>query len=170
MTDFASTIGCARCGCCCDPVTLSQWAADTLAMWTTQRLAGVPDPSTDEGWAYWRANGWNNDSAESRARAVGMYAPDGSTRRNADFAEQHWRRRGGDANDYDCDLFDRHTRLCAAQDSKPPICANFPWYGQAPTVERAANLDPQCSYLGDLPPADRPEGSRPLIPIEVVTR
>jgi len=151
-------------------VTLSPWAAGTLELWTTRRLAGVPDPGTDEGWAYWRANGWDDDTEESRARAASMYAPDGSTRRNADFAAQHWRRRDGDAHDYDCDLFDPATRLCAAQDAKPPICANFPWYGQAPTPERAADLDPRCSYLGDLEPAHRPEGSRPLIPIEVVRR
>jgi Fe-S-cluster containining protein len=170
MTDQAPTRGCARCGSCCFPVTLSRWAADTLALWTTQRVTGVPDPGTDEGWAYWRANGWDSDDEASRQRAVSMYDPDGSTRHNADFAAAHWTRRDGEAHDYDCDRFDPDTRLCTAQDSKPPICANFPWYGQAPTAERAVNLDPQCSFLGDIAPAHRPEGSRPLIPIEVVRR
>lgn len=168
--DGPATRGCARCGACCDPVTLSQWAADVLATWTTQRLAEVPDPATDEGWAYWRSHGWESDDEAKRQQAVSMYDPDGSSRRNADFAAEHWHRREGASNDYDCDMFDRQERQCTAQESKPPICANFPWYGQAPTAGRAANLDPRCSYLGDVEPAARPEGARPLIPIEVVTR
>ncbi len=56
------------------------------------------------------------------------------------------------------------------QDQRP-VCRGFPWYLDGPTAQRSSNLaHPRCSYLLEAAPADRPEGSRPLIPVEVVRR
>lgn len=55
-------------------------------------------------------------------------------------------------------------------EGRPSVCRDFPWYGEHPIERRARSLDKGCSYLLDVPPAMRPEGARPLIPIEVVTQ
>lgn len=99
-------------------------------------------------------------------------AADGNVAETRAFAAEHWHRRDTADEDgwvaFDCDQFDRGTRLCRAGDARPPVCRRFPWYGDGPGGERAASLFPWCSYLLDVPAAQRPEGSRPLIPIEVV--
>lgn len=128
-----ASLGCARCGDCCDPVLLRP-----------ENVAALEDATTvgDE---------------ETKA-----------------FAAKHWHRRGDVDEDgwvaYDCDHFDTETRLCTAGEDRPPVCRYYPWYLDGPTPGRAAGLHPQCSYLLDVPPADRPEGSYPLIPVEVLLR
>jgi Fe-S-cluster containining protein len=49
-----------------------------------------------------------------------------------------------------CDAFDPHTRRCTAHDRRPPICAGYPWYGQAPTEIGAHGLDLVCAYQADV--------------------
>lgn len=105
-----------------------------------------------------------------KARADGRYDDDPRSREDIDFMAAHWTPVTGQPDRYDCDQYDPRERACRAQDTKPPVCRDYPWYGEGPTPQRAAALDPQCSYLGDVKPEHRPEGSRPLIPIEVVTR
>lgn len=129
----AGTLGCARCGSCCDPVLLRPESAQAL-----EDAATVGDEATKA------------------------------------FAAEHWRRRGEPDEDgwiaYDCDQFDTDTRLCLAGESRPPVCSYYPWYLDGPTPGRAFGLHSWCSYLLDVPRADRPEGARPLIPVEVVRR
>jgi Fe-S-cluster containining protein len=87
------------------------------------------------------------------------------------FAEQHWTEIGPGADGgtlYRCDYFDPQSRTCTAHDQRPDICRNFPWYGAEPNAWAASQVHPRCSYLLDLPAADRPPGARPLIPIEVL--
>lgn len=67
-----------------------------------------------------------------------------------------------------CDVFDPETRLCGAYGDRPPVCSRFPWYGREPGAG-ALPAYPHCSFLADLRPADRPAGSRPLIPLTVIT-
>jgi Fe-S-cluster containining protein len=100
---------------------------------------------------------------------------DGEKRPSAVFIAQHWRPvsawRAPDGViklDLRCDAFDPATRACMAYDHRPPVCRRYPWYGDSPTAERAADLYPECSYLADVPPGQRPEGSRPLIPLAVI--
>ena len=50
------TAGCARCGNCCENIWLA--TGTELLRWTSACLQGVPDPSSDDGWAYWQQNGW----------------------------------------------------------------------------------------------------------------
>ena len=46
------------------------------------------------------------------------------------------------------------------------MCRDYPWYGDDPvTSGRGRDLYRECSYLADVPPSQRPEGARPLIPI-----
>jgi len=129
----APTLGCARCGDCCDPVYL-----------TPENAAKLADPGT------------TGDRASS------------------EFAREHWHQRAQsplpDHLAYDCDQFDPASRLCTAGDDRPPVCRYYPWYLDGPCAERAADLHSHCSYLLQVMPADRPEGSRPLIPIEVIRR
>lgn len=130
----APTLGCARCGDCCDPVVMP------------------PD--------------FDPMAVEAK--------PDSHAAADLAFIRQHWtRRRPRDEQDshWTCDRFDASARACTAYGDRPPICRNFPWYRDGPTPQRARNLaHPRCSYLLDVPPADRPDGARPLIPIEVVCR
>lgn len=72
----------------------------------------------------------------------------------------HWR--------WTCDQYDPEHRLCRAHDGRPPVCRDFPWYGQRPGDGGRIHTD--CSYWLDVPAERRPHGSRPLIPVTVVTR
>jgi Fe-S-cluster containining protein len=45
------------------------------------------------------------------------------------FAAAHWHatgQRSEDLHGYQCDRFDRETRLCTAHDERPPICRAYP--------------------------------------------
>ena len=64
-----------------------------------------------------------------------------------------------------CENYDPAHQMCRAYDRRPPVCSGFPWYGREPGDGGA---EPRCSYWLDVPPADRPEGYRPLIPLTVI--
>jgi Fe-S-cluster containining protein len=133
MTE-ARSLGCARCGDCCERLWLSV---------DLERLAELLE--RDE----LRGTSWEN----------------------AVFLTRHWRRVEGDeSTDYVCDAFDSVHRTCTAYDERPPICAGYPWYGGEPTEGRITRVESRCSFLLDLPPTSRPEGARPLIPVEIVRR
>jgi Fe-S-cluster containining protein len=107
--------------------------------------------------------------------AVAEARGEGEKRPSVVFIAQHWHPvsawRDSDGEvmlDLRCDAFDPVTRLCTARGQRPLVCRDYPWYGDDPvTSGRAATLYPECSYLADVPPAARPEGARPLIPITV---
>lgn len=159
-----ATAGCARCTACCDPVPFSAREHETVAAWSAaaMKAAGTPDPRTDNGWAWWIEHGW--DEAE-RDKAIERTDPSGPWRENADFIAAHWMPEGDGCK---CDVFDPATGLCGAYGSRPPVCRDYPWYGDEPDAERAACLPLQCSYLADVPLDQRPANSRPLIPVAVV--
>lgn len=94
---------------------------------------------------------------------------------NDRFIAQHWHPLSAWTDDdgtsvlsVRCDMFDQGTRTCTAYNSRPPVCSRFPWYGDGPSAERAAPLPPQCSFLADVPPGQRPPDSRPLIPLAAI--
>lgn len=151
---------CAKCSACCDPVPFSAYEHETVTAWSgaAMKAAGTPDPRDDDGWAWWIEHGW--DAAE-RDKAIERTDPAGRWRQDADFIAAHWTPDGGDG--CKCDVFDPSAGLCGAHETRPPVCRDYPWYSDPPDAERAACLPVQCSYLADVPPADRPEGSRPLI-------
>lgn len=69
---------------------------------------------------------------------------------------------------YRCDQYDPIHMLCAIQDDKPPVCQDYPFYSSTPE-SYSPYLERQCSYLLDVSPEHRPDGARPLIPVEVIT-
>lgn len=103
-----------------------------------------------------------------QARTAGHFDGDPRSREDVDFMLEHWTPVEGRTDRYSCDQFDAQARMCRAQQAKPPVCRDYPWYLAEPAPERAAALPPQCSYLLDVPPDLRPDGARPLIPIEVI--
>jgi hypothetical protein len=135
-----------------------------VAAWSTSAVENVPDPGTDEGWAYWLGKGW---AGEARDTAVHHYDPAGRWRQDADFIAAHWTPDGDSG--CKCDAFDAVNRLCGAHESRPPVCRDYPWYGEEPSADRVNWANPQCSYLADVPAGMRPEGSRPLIPLTVAS-
>lgn len=109
---------CTRCGDCC--VDIWSVGPDRLA----QVLAIVP-PLVP-----------NPVLAANQASALFMLA--------------HWELqevRGQHAR-YSCDAFDPASRLCTAQQARPPVCSGFPWYGKAPRA--SISLSPRCNYNRDL--------------------
>jgi Fe-S-cluster containining protein len=155
------TAGCARCGGCCENIICDTY--DDAVLWTTARLADVPDPAGDEGWPWWLEHGWSDDQ---RGRGIRCYDPAGRKRADADFLAAHWKAQ--DNGRYACDAFDPVTRLCTAHDARPPVCRDYPWYGEEPSAERAQHMGATCSYLWDLPRSERPDDARPLIPLTVI--
>jgi Fe-S-cluster containining protein len=133
---------CARCGQCCDPVKVpyGAWAeAVATARGRQPEQLDLADAHTARYWA------------------------------DAVFLAGHCRPAGG-RNGFillTCAHYDPGHRSCTAYDARPPVCRGFPWYDDPQT--RAADIaELCCSYLLDVPPADRPEGARPLIPITPV--
>ena len=154
------TAGCARCGECCTRITLN---ADPRPF-STAALAGMPDPRTEDGWAYWREHGYE-DSA--RDDVLYAYDPAGRKRADADFVAAHWAETCD--GHWTCDAYDPGHAVCTAHQDRPPLCRDYPWYGEEPGPDRSEHLFRQCSYLADLPPDKRPEDARPLIPLAVIS-
>lgn len=130
-----SSLGCARCGDCCDPVHLAPDQRNIVDSWRTY-LAGNPGDAPRPG----------SDAA---------------------FILDHWHEleHRDTGSTYRCDRFDPDTRQCTAHDDRPRVCSQFPVYDGPVDPEVCP---PRCSYLLDVAPADRPDGARPLIPLEVL--
>jgi Fe-S-cluster containining protein len=159
------TAGCARCGGCCERI----WLNSDPRPWSTAALEGVPDPRTDEGWAYWLENVRQPGAplAEAdRESVLSAYDPDGPKRADADFVAAHFAETCD--GHWTCDAYDPEHGTCTAHDARPPLCRGFPWYGETPSPGRGESMPPGCSYLAELPPSGRPEGARPLIPLTPV--
>jgi hypothetical protein len=133
--------------------------------WSTKALATVPDPGTDEGWRYWLEHSKYTD--DSRDDAIRRYDPAGRMRADADFVAAYWTETCD--GHWTCDAYDPEHGACTAHEQRPPLCRDYPWYGEPPSADRAGTLYRQCSYLADLPPDQRPEGARPLLPLTVIS-
>lgn len=118
------TAQCSRCGQCCNPVPFTRAEHEVTVAWSgpAMEAAGTPDPRTDDGWAWWMEYG--RDPGE-RDKAIARTDPDGRWREDADFIAAHWTPREDGCT---CDMFDPATNLCTAQDGKPPVCRDYPWY------------------------------------------
>lgn len=138
------SLGCARCGNCCDPVHLAPDQAAKIDV-VVELMTDVYSP------------GCTLNPQDERAWMI-----------------EHWHeiRRDDDGGvAYRCDQFDPETRACTAHNDRPPVCRNYPFYDRPgdPRELGRPNADgPSCSFWLDVPPAERPAGVRPLIPIEPV--
>lgn len=141
---------CNGCGDCCERIGLSKTVLGSIPNWSEWY----------QGWRDWawchlldgEDGGLTNDEQEYIA--------------NAEFITQHWRVSGLSSNDgylyLSCDAFDGETRRCTVHDSKPPVCRNFPWYGDEPIAERLDGY-PRCSYWHDVPFDKRPGAKLPVL-------
>lgn len=135
------SLGCARCGDCCNPVKID------FEVWTRAVAAARrfdPADLTDGDRAYWA----NAVFLASRCRVTGV--------RDRQVL-------------LECANWDGAHDRCRAYEIRPPVCRDFPWYGREPG-DGNVTLELRCSYLLDVPPEGRPEGARPLIPLTVAGR
>lgn len=139
------SLGCARCGDCCENIWVPVAQAEI-----TRYTAGDRHLVTENRWAgryqldffarYW-----------TRLEQKVMTLEDGTL--------VHKTR-------YSCAKFDTESRTCTAHSIRPQVCRDYPWYGRGP---HAGKIDSRrCSFLLDLPPDQRPENSYPLIPLEIL--
>lgn len=89
---------------------------------------------------------------------------------SATFIAAHWTPLSGPDElggyRYACRRYDAEHQRCSAWDDRPQVCRGFPWYDGIPA--EATLVHSRCSYLADVPPDQRPPGSRPLIPLQVL--
>jgi len=172
-------LGCAAgaCGACCASI-LTAWPVSGRA-----EEAARPDPALPGSWEGGVLPGPEVVAGARRewltsCFVVGHWSPDvsGTTATRAALGRE-------DVYRWRCSAFDPDSRLCTAHAERPPVCEQAVFYDSAP---HAAPLrDPtaadgllgvatvgggraHCSYGWDVPPDRRPNGSRPLIPLEVL--
>lgn len=96
------------------------------------------------------------------------FHPDDMAGSSAAFAAEHWRVEQEHIEvpfttrySVRCDQFDSHYRTCRAYADRPPICADFPWYGLPPEKLRSlTDLPRVCAFHADV---------RTVLPIVAVT-
>jgi Fe-S-cluster containining protein len=69
------------------------------------------------------------------------------------FVRKHWKKlREEDGHGiYECDMFDKESRLCTAHSSRPPVCRDYPWYGKSPQESVGFKpLKSKCSFWQDV--------------------
>jgi Fe-S-cluster containining protein len=137
------SLGCAGCGDCCNPVKVDfdQWArivADVRAHDPAE--VSFDGPAMRE---YWK----DSIFLAGTCRPVGA---------------------GNGFIFLECANYDTVHQSCRAYEQRTRICRGFPWYGREPDGQALNVADSRCSYLLDVPPSQRPEGVRPLIPITPV--
>lgn len=143
--DIPTPAECGRCGDCCDPVHLGPQAAARL-----EEFAGTVDPRLNP--EAWRAAGW-----EHPAQAVTNWL-NGQWFAELELAVDDY----GQTVGYVCPRFDPIARLCTAHDDRPPICREFPSYGDQPGRHV---MDPRlirCTYWADYAPTERPADWAPV--------
>jgi Fe-S-cluster containining protein len=101
------SLGCARCGTCCDPVIMD-FGTWSEAVEDARRYG--PGEVTPPGqWA-------NRVFVAANLRPVGA---------------------GGGKVDLACRFYDRAHMACRAYDQRPPMCSGYPWYGRDPEPSNA---------------------------------
>lgn len=125
------------CGACCDPVVLP-YSRDEIA----RTLPGeVLEPA---------------DRAHVLTNLVPMRRRDGMQRASYLSAGVTVMGRPGSPEStvlawsffYTCRLYDAETARCTAYEDRPPMCSQYPWYGDPPDTAKA--LPTECVYREDL--------------------
>ena len=135
---------CNNCGRCCDPVNLPKRVMNTILNW-----ANMPDPADAPDlypvWVY--------DDIDRVRENI----------KNGTFAAAWWqeyKQAPGQPHMLQvmCPWYNKTTHLCEAHSARPPICSNYPWYGEDPVekISRGDSLDRECSYWEDVPVTMRP--------------
>lgn len=152
-------LGCARCGDCCEDIVITLGSAGFTAIVSTAGGMSTGRVQRDGGRLLAAAGRYMRDAVFIRTHMeptgdVVRVSGDGWSE-----VRQIWR----------CLKFDADERTCTAHDDRPLMCSNYPWYGGEPTGTAINPRFTGCSYWLDVPAADRPAGTRPLIPLGVVT-
>jgi Fe-S-cluster containining protein len=120
---------CTSCGACCDPVSLDHtFSRDELLTIAN----GI-------------AQGGDADDAPTS-----NYNP-----RNLHWLLFELKPLG--AGYFACANFDAVTRQCNAYDTRPGVCAGFPWYGRQPYAGLLTGRLAGCGYAVDVPGAPDPQ-------------
>jgi len=134
----SDSLGCARCGDCCESIWLAAEVVDVLVeAWENPHGSFVATTAlADRNYTFLLEHWHLVERASSGAARLS------------------------------CDAFDAVHRLCTAHDDRPPVCSDFPWYGRPPGAHGGAgSISKRCSYWLDVAPDLRPDGVRPLLPL-----
>ena len=115
----------AGCGACCDHLYLAGNKRDLLARAVEREEYAAYDPK------------WEHADPNLRewARRLIPLTPGVP-------GETHGHR-------YACPRYDRTTKTCGDYEHRPRVCSDYPFYGDAPDVDRALRLPPGCGYVGE---------------------
>lgn len=167
---------CGLCGDCCEeiwvhpsPEDLAE-GPDKYWPWFYDK----PDPRTDDGWAQWLA-WWPEEDWEGRvptwAREDGF---DGRRYQCDEWENARWFHQlvfvetaesehpEKRQNHYTCPHFDAEARTCTDYANRPPVCRDFPWYGQPPGSRMPGAVSKRCTYWADVPAEQRPADWAPV--------
>lgn len=111
---------CSKCGDCCERIWIAQ------------------DPDKVAQWAYLPEY---PPTAARSARA-------NSNIEDARFIHKYWLYSGDGF--WQCSKWDSESRLCTAHDERPPVCRNYPWYGERPSEDRGRSLPERCAFRADV--------------------
>jgi Fe-S-cluster containining protein len=161
-------LGCAMCGDCCESIKASLSGAGFTAVVSTSGGVSISSKQAVEGWGrrLYAAGVYMRDAAFIRRWMEPTGEVTKATRWTDEDGNEQWR---GARQIWRCLKFDTERRICTAHNERPQMCAEYPFYGKPPSARNGPNDDElRCSYWLAIDPADRPEGARPLIPLEVL--
>lgn len=141
---MAPVTECNSCGACCSPV-VSVFAPTDLRRMMPGRLS----PTARLDIAHLRDHCTPISRREGLARAP--YLSDGVTVMGVPGSPESTMI--SFSFFYECEYFDSDTRRCTNYDNRPPMCADYPWYGQDPLAtetERSKALPRMCSFRADI--------------------
>lgn len=137
-----ASVVCNGCGDCCDPVNLSPGQWERITEWGRWYSYSDDNVVSDETLM-------SNEGYGDLPLAV-RRAKEQTNRATLIFAYRHWTPIDPeDLLNVRCDKFDAVARACTAHEERPPICRDYPWYGEEPWQERASCLPERCSFRSD---------------------
>lgn len=128
---------CSGCGACCDPVVLPYTLNEIR-----QQLPGACAEPLDREFALEHLTPISRREGLRRApyfTAGGVTVLGAPGQPGSEFLAYSFF--------YECDRFDRETRQCTAYDDRPPMCSEYPHYGQ-PDPAKAIPL--MCAFRADI--------------------
>lgn len=153
---------CAKCGACCERIFIGT-DYETM-MGPTRECQSPPegyeerDPEHEDIWKKWDEylTIQVRDALFLRVHWHPILENGQQVHRDATNPEKS--EKGGKRYGYTCDAFDAESRLCTAQEKKPPICSRYPFYDGLVSKPDFR----ECSFWHDVPRNQWPEGIDPL--------
>lgn len=124
------------CGACCDPVVLPYSQLDV-------RLMGGLDNSADTDFVVNVLRPMRRSDGLQRAAYLSAGVTVMGRPGTPESTVLVW------SMFYECPRFDPETRRCTDYANRPPLCREYPWYGDEPDAAKALPTD--CVYREDLP-------------------